>query len=214
MKYFRFILLNLSLFTSLQLAAQDFTVRFIGNAAFEISDGEKTLLTDFLYQSGAFGYMKYDFDLVQPVGKVLCLISHDHKDHFEGSLVKPGWHLLAPPGIGTPPGTERVSWSEHIRWQDISVTPVQTPHTPEHHSFLVEWLDLRFYFTGDTETTDFLPKEKVDVLFITPWLVEKALKNRVPLNARQIVVYHHRKNQKVNCTRCTVPAQGQVLVFP
>ena len=36
------------------------SARFIGNAAFEITDGEFTLLTDFPYQSGAFGYMTYD----------------------------------------------------------------------------------------------------------------------------------------------------------
>ena len=35
-------------------------IEFIGNAAFRITDGTTTLLTDFPYRSGASGYMSYE----------------------------------------------------------------------------------------------------------------------------------------------------------
>ncbi|MCI0415294.1 hypothetical protein L0222_21180, partial [bacterium] len=42
------------------VGAEELEFRFIGNMAFAISDGKVTLYTDFPYESGAFGYMKYD----------------------------------------------------------------------------------------------------------------------------------------------------------
>jgi hypothetical protein len=42
-------------------AANKLHFKFIGNQAFLITDGNTTLLTDFPYTSGAFGYMTYDF---------------------------------------------------------------------------------------------------------------------------------------------------------
>ncbi|MGH9749174.1 MAG: hypothetical protein ACRD5D_07975 [Candidatus Polarisedimenticolia bacterium] len=58
-------------------------LRFIGNQAFEITDGQLTLLTDVPYQSGYSGYMTYDEGSVRPRGRVLSLITHRHPDHFE-----------------------------------------------------------------------------------------------------------------------------------
>ncbi len=43
---------------------------FIGNMAFHVTDGQDVLLTDFPYESGAFGYMKWEPRDVPPV-KVL-----------------------------------------------------------------------------------------------------------------------------------------------
>ncbi len=208
----------LSLFYSLllciALSAQDLTIRFIGNCAFEMSDGEKTVLSDFPYKSGAFGYMHYNFDAVKPIGDVLCLITHNHQDHFQGDLMKDNWTLAAPLDIPAPVDVERIKWGKEMTWKDIKVTPIQTPHTPEHHSYQMEWLGMTLYFTGDTETTEFLPEENVDVLFITPWLAEAAIKEGKTLRAYQVVIYHHRKNQKVACEHCMVPEQGAVIVVP
>ena len=54
----------------------------IGNMAFHITDGTAALITDFPYESGAFGYMKWSRDHV-PVGQgPLCLVTHSHRDHF------------------------------------------------------------------------------------------------------------------------------------
>ena len=203
-----------SILIATALSAQDLTIRFIGNCAFEISDGEKTVFSDFPYKSGAFGYMHYNFKEVQPTGDVLCLITHNHQDHYLGDLMKNDWTIAAPPGIPIPSGIGQVEWGKEMAWKDIAITPIETPHTPEHHSYVIEWLETTLYFTGDTETTAFLPKDIVDVLFITPWLAETAKQEGVPLMAHQVVIYHHRKNQKPDCDKCLVPDQGDVLVVP
>jgi hypothetical protein len=53
----------------------------------------------------------------------------------------------------------------------------------------------------------------VDVLFITPWLLEMAQKSNLKLNAEQLVVHHHRSGEKVECSGCVVPAQGQEILI-
>jgi hypothetical protein len=42
--------------------AQQLTVELVGNAGVVLSDGTTTLLVDLPYESGAFGYMRYDQD--------------------------------------------------------------------------------------------------------------------------------------------------------
>jgi L-ascorbate metabolism protein UlaG (beta-lactamase superfamily) len=61
--------------------------RFIGNEAFEITDGETTLLTDFPYRSGSFGYMTYGSAELRPRENAVCLVTHRHLDHFDPDLV-------------------------------------------------------------------------------------------------------------------------------
>ena len=67
--------------------------RFIGNMAFQISDGAFTILTDYPYISGAFGYMEYQSETVKPVGTVLSLVTHEHDDHWNPASFRkaPGW---------------------------------------------------------------------------------------------------------------------------
>ena len=73
------------------------TLTFIGNEAVQITDGSTTLVSDFPYRSGYAGYMTYDFGTVAPPGKVLCLITHRHPDHFEPSLLaRTSWQVMAP----------------------------------------------------------------------------------------------------------------------
>jgi hypothetical protein len=195
--------------------AGQLSIKFIGNAAFEISDGVTTLLSDYPYQSGAFGYMNYNPKTVQPKGRVLCLITHEHADHFAPELLAPtDWFLAAHPKVkANLPAERRLHFADTMRFSDIQILPIQTPHTDAHCSFLVIWKGKRFYFTGDTDALDFLPKEKVDVLFITPWLLEMAQKSNLKLNAEQLVVHHHRSGEKVECSGCVVPAQGQEILI-
>ena len=47
-------------------------VRFTGNGGVLLSDGVTSVLVDVPYQSGAFGYMEYAIDSVQPVGRMRC----------------------------------------------------------------------------------------------------------------------------------------------
>src|SRR5688572_21826205 len=97
---FKKIGLILFFYITAQLSAEDLRVQFIGNAAFLITDGKTTLLTDYPYRSGAFGYMTYDATKIQPQGDVLCLITHGHADHFEHPIFeKKNWRIIAPDDV-------------------------------------------------------------------------------------------------------------------
>jgi ketosteroid isomerase-like protein len=194
-------------------AAPGLKITFIGNAAFEITDGQTTLLTDYPYVSGAFGYMPYDPNSVQPQGRVLSLITHEHDDHFSPALfAATDWHLAASPRVEAKTGNgKRLPFSASMTFETIRIFPVKSPHTDAHHSYLIEWHGKRFFFTGDTESLDVLPKERVDVLFITPWLLDSARKRQLPLNAGKIVIHHHRGGEKIACENCLVPKQGEQI---
>ena len=69
---------------------------FIGIAAVMVTDGTRTLMSDFPYESGAFGYMTYDKAAVRPVGEVALLVTHAHRDHFLPSLLSgTTWKIIA-----------------------------------------------------------------------------------------------------------------------
>ena len=182
------------------------SARFLGNAAFELSDGEATLLTDFPYRSGAFGYMEYDPKELSARPHSICLITHAHADHFEASLVaKIGCRLVDPAAA---------AGGEDIRLQGITIKPVRTEHAGiAHFSYLVEWKGLRLYFTGDTESTVELARQgPLDALFITPWLLEAARAANALPDTPRVIVYHHQAGEKVPAgPGGIVPRQGQVI---
>ena len=132
------------------------SVPFHWNQALEITDGETTLLTDFPYQSGAFGYMAYPDGELHPRSNALCLITHRHLDHFDPSLVKKvGCTLVAPKEVTSKlPGVPSLDLKEGVRFGPIRIHPVRTPHRDlEHYSYLVTWQGRRLYFVGDTTST-------------------------------------------------------------
>lgn len=181
-------------------AAGELRFRFIGNEAFEITDGDQTLLTDFPYESGYSIYMDYPESEIHRRENSVCLITHTHRDHFEPSLVGAiGCKVVGPAG-------------EVVELGNLTVRPVRTPHRDlEHYSYLVEWQGLRLFFVGDTEADEQVPDE-LDVLFVSPWLLsELEAAGRRP--AREVVVYHHTADERVQCDGCRVPRQGETFVI-
>lgn len=175
------------------------TFTFIGNQAFHISDGETTLLSDFPYRSGAFGYMAYDTKDVPPIVDGLSLITHSHADHWSKKLFEESAHkVIAPEGITKRIEPGRVvpfSKTEPMPFKSMSVQAIEMPHVmaPEHFSYLVTWHGLRLYFPGDTETpADMLKQKDIDVMFITPWLIRTIARQDLTLDAKLLVVYHQK----------------------
>ena len=75
-------------------------IRFIGNSAFAISCGKRTVYLDFPYQSGAFGYMTYPTNQVKTTPGSICIITHAHTDHFAPALVnRVGCDVIGTPGV-------------------------------------------------------------------------------------------------------------------
>jgi len=199
--------------------AETLKARFIGNEAFEITDGKVTLLTDFPYHSGAFGYMKYRFEDVKPTGKVLCLITHRHEAHFNAApLKKTDWFLMGPTGRVRGMEPSRIVPLEGlVRFEGIEIRPVKTPHGDlEHYSYWVRWHGQRLYFSGDTEILDaLLGVGKLDVAFVSPWLLESWQATGGPQGVGKVIVYHHRPDEKIQpCDVCVVPEQGDTIEIP
>ncbi len=209
----RSLVFVLALFTALQVsAAGELTFRFIGNEAFEITDGTFTLLTDFPYRSGYSIYMDYPDEELRPRKHALCLITHRHGDHFEPSLFeKVGCSVLGPAeATGMLTGVVVLPLAETVAFGPLTVRPVRTPHRDlEHYSHGVEWHGLRLWLVGDTETTEHVPDD-LDVLFVSPWLLSKLeAEGRQP--ARHTIVYHHTAEElaTLECGNCRVPRQGE-----
>jgi L-ascorbate metabolism protein UlaG (beta-lactamase superfamily) len=198
------------------VAAQTLEVRFIGNAAVEISDGKTTLVSDFPYRSGAFGYMSFEFEDVKPRGEVLCLISHGHADHFDVNRFREtSWSIIAPKEVTRRLDNTRViPLADSIKVSDVAIQPIETPHADvEHYSYLVTWHGFRLFFTGDTEAFEqLLSTPDLDVLFITPWLLQSVLTAGKELPAKKVVVYHHTLIEKILAPEnCVVPRQGETF---
>jgi L-ascorbate metabolism protein UlaG (beta-lactamase superfamily) len=195
--------------------AEMLKAKFIGNEAFEITDGKVTLLTDFPYRSGAFGYMKYRFDEIRPTGKVLCLITHRHEDHFDPARFrKTGWTLLGPAGMVRGVDAARIlPIQDLVRFEGLEIRPIRTPHGEEleHYSYWVRWHGLKLFFSGDTEEADVLTRigKTADAVFVSPWLLEAWQAGSE--QPGKVIVYHHKADEKVSCLRCIVPKQGDVI---
>lgn len=185
-----------------QARAGELEIQFIGNMAFHITDGESTLLFDFPYQSGAFGYMDYDMDAVKPIVDGVSVITHFHGDHWDpGLFEKMGHAVVAPAGVLKKIEEDRkIPINRTATFKDIKIEAIESPHrfAPEHFSYLIEWHGLRIFMPGDTETpAPLLMAKDIDVMFITPWLIRTVARQGLKLDARTLIVCHQRTDEKI-----------------
>ncbi|MFP6583002.1 MAG: MBL fold metallo-hydrolase [Candidatus Hydrogenedentota bacterium] len=200
---------NIAFFALLVLVAPlatagELTVTFIGNMAFYISDGETTLLSDFPYLSGAYGYMEFEMEDVPEIKNGLSLITHFHSDHWHKKTFETmDVSIIAPTKI-----TERLDKKRVIPWDEkkpmeyrgIQVEAISMPHNlaPQHFSYLVTWHGLRLYFPGDTETpADLLQCKDIDIMFISPWLIRTIERQNLVLDTKNLVMYHQKIGEEV-----------------
>ena len=194
------------------------TIRFVGNPAFEISDGETTLVTDLPYQSGAFGYMTYDFDAVQPSGRVVAVITHRHADHFDPALFRQrGWEVIGPAEVtANLPEHRVIALEESVSVGEFRITRYRTPHSDtEHYSYLISWDGRRLYFTGDTEDpSHLLSMAELDVAFVTSWLLCAIAERGASVPSRQVILHHQFPRRETRaCLEPRVIEQGGTFVL-
>jgi L-ascorbate metabolism protein UlaG (beta-lactamase superfamily) len=210
-------MLSLTLALLVQVPDSSLSVRFIGNEAFVITDGRSTIVTDFPYRSGAFGYMAYERPAPFP-GKVLALITHRHLDHFDPSEWRDSsWSILGPREV-----TEALSIG-HRRALDSVVTfgsfvirPIRTPHSDtEHYSYLIDWGTLRLFLSGDTEDpASLLAAEGVTHAFLTPWLWTTLVRGAHRPRGWEVIIQHHTAGQRPpSCEGCWLPRQNESRVL-
>jgi L-ascorbate metabolism protein UlaG (beta-lactamase superfamily) len=191
---------------------------FIGNMAFHITDGETVLLTDFPYEPGYSGYMKWQAAAVPPVKSGLALITHRHRDHFAAELLAPYDVTVTGPAevLRLVQGKPTLPLSEPLRFRGIEVQPRPTPHANvEHLSYIVVWRGLRLYFTGDTDDpADLLAARNLDAAFVSPWLLGAVRKQGARIDAKRVVVYHHEDGETVAAIQDRqVPRPGETMIL-
>lgn len=209
--------------------SQDLEMHFIGNMAFRISDGETTLLSDFPYQSGAFGYNTYDPAEVRDYGSELALITHFHGDHWLGSLfAETDWALIAPKHVLAKVESDaKIAFASTMQFGGLVIEAYATEHnyTKEHYSYLVRWPrpengdsdgTLRLYFTGDTESTEqLLEMRDLHVAFVSPWLLRAVAAAGKTIDAKRVMVYHHTTGEEViDYQGRILPTQGEAFKVP
>ncbi len=202
--------------------AGELTFTFIGNESFHITDGETTLLTDFPYRSGSWGYHEYTDANVPPIKNGISLITHSHPDHW----AKLEFEEMSVSIIGPPSMTERLDQARVIpftldkpmSFRDIRIDAVETPHkvSVQHYSYLVTWHGLRLYFPGDTESpADMLKQTRIDVLFITPWLIQSVQDAGANVDAKLLIGYHLFPNESAPPFQgCKTMKQGDSFTVP
>ena len=194
--------------------ATELTIRFIGNEGFELSDGETTILTDLPYQPGAFDYMRYDPEALDPQGRVISLITHRHADHFDEALfLERDWNIIGPVEVTARlPAGRVVPPGPAIKVGEFTIRAHRTAHSDvEHYSYLVTWRGLRLYFVGDTENpSHLLSVPNLTVAFLTPWLGCTAAAFGRGIDAETIVLYHHHEGEGTRgCFEARVMQQGE-----
>ena len=208
------ILLSALTITTLQAQPPRLELTFIGNQAVQISDGRRSLVSDFPYQSGYSRYMTYDRSKLSFDREVVALITHRHLDHFTSTEPRgSSWLVVGPREVvDRLPDGKPVSDSA-MTIGDIRIQPMRTPHADvEHYSYRVEWHGASFYFPGDTEDpATLIAQKELDIAFVTPWLWRNVQASGARIDARQIVIYHHEAGETIaGCTgACRVPAQGE-----
>lgn len=175
--------------------APDLRVTMVGNAGVILSDGATSLLVDLPYESGAAGYQRYRPDQLRPTGKVVSVITHHHRDHFDPRLfaARGEWQIVGPPSVIESLPPSRVLGGDSVRVGAFDIVTLPTPHTADHRSYRVRWAGHVIQFVGDTEDPgQFRSGPRIDLLFITPWLSCTALQNEFRQLAARSIAYHLR----------------------
>jgi glyoxylase-like metal-dependent hydrolase (beta-lactamase superfamily II) len=152
--------------------ATELSIELVGNAGVVLSDSATSLLIDLPYESGAFGYMRYDLSALRPAGEVLSVITHEHRDHFARELFveRADWRIMGPRSVTLGLPTRRVLTGDSATVGAFQIVALGTPHTDGHRSYRIHWRGRVLFFSGDTEDAAAVPADRVDIAFVSPWL--------------------------------------------
>jgi L-ascorbate metabolism protein UlaG (beta-lactamase superfamily) len=193
-------------------------LRFIGNAGFEITDGTNTILIDFPYESGAYGYMTFESDELHERPDSLCIFTHAHADHFSAEqLTGVGCTVAGPSAVMAQSGqSARLEGGSPWQFGSATITCIPSQHGDvEHCSYVLNWNDKVIFVAGDVEAVEPVIRQvtEADVLILPYWVSEEvaAIQGRFP--AARIILSHQEPGGTSSlCAGCLQLEQGETMV--
>ena len=194
-------------------------IRFVGNAAFQLTDGRSTLMLDFPYVSGTGGVMTFDSAAIRPRSRVLALFTHRHLDHFDrAALLARGWPAYGPAELLALLPADRVySRDDSVTFGAFRVVRIPEWHADvENVAFLITWRGRRIYHSGDTmDPAHLQAMPELDVALVQENLLCWMAQNRgARVPAREVIVQHHFSGGSRGCLGARELAQGERLRLP
>jgi L-ascorbate metabolism protein UlaG (beta-lactamase superfamily) len=193
-------------------------ITFLGNCGLFMTDGEINVYVDFPYKSGAYGYMTYEPELLDNIlPNSIFLFTHGHADHFSRKLFKRTHQKL----YGPWPVKIYMNQKRKYKLEELNdslpgfvITKFKTRHgfSFKHYSYLIEWHGKRIFISGDTHLADTLVSIKnLDMVFAAPWVLTNAWERKLKIDAKQIILYHHRSVESINnkSDKIIVPEQNE-----
>jgi len=193
-------------------------ITFLGNCGLFMTDGKINLYVDFPYKSGAYGYMTYEPELLDSIlPNSIFLFTHGHADHFSRNLFKRTHQkLYGPWPVKIYMGKKRKYNLNALNdsLPEFAIQKFKTRHglSFKHYSYLIEWHDKRIFISGDTHLADTLVSIKnLDMVFAAPWVLSDAWERKLKIDAKQIILYHHRSVKSINnkSDKIVVPEQNE-----
>lgn len=192
-------------------------LRYIGNAAFEITDGRHVILIDFPYRSGAYGYMEFDRSELHERAASLCLFTHAHADHFDPrALAAVGCTVAGPEEVREKAGEAPVL--DGNRFAGATIRCIDSEHGDvDHCSWQLSWHGREMLLAGDVETLAPVVEglDRLDLIVAPYWLSGEipGIRERFP-GARVILAHRQPDAEAPACGDCSVPDQGETFGWP
>jgi hypothetical protein len=173
----------------------EITITFIGNAGFLMTDGNTDIYFDFPYQSGAFGYMKYNPTEIDKIkDNSILIFTHKHPDHYSKKIVK-----KFKGKVYSGRNRKKISKLEKII-PNFKITSIKTKHrfSFNHYSYIIEWHGKKMFVSGDTEHPETIGLIKdIDYAFIPTWIWSYAKEKNIVIDSKTNVLYHLYPTEKV-----------------
>lgn len=200
--------------------SNEIKIKFIGNCGLYLTDGKSDLYIDFPYESGAYGYMKYDNKEIDSIKEnSIFLFTHRHADHYSKKILKQIKNKHKGKVFGNWNTKKNKKLNNSI--EDFKIETFKTKHrfTFKHYSYLITWHDKKIYLSGDTESTETIANVKgIDWAFVPYWIMLDANEKNLKIDADKIGIYHLYPNQKINNSSTEkiilLDKQGEIILIP
>lgn len=222
MKFFKLFLVMITFFiTSNTVLSQshEIKIKFIGNCALYMTDGENNLYIDFPYKSGAHNYMQYDKQEIDNIrNNAIFIFTHKHSDHYSKKILKNlTGKIIYPGNINELKSKKNIISNFDIKAFKTSHKVFGIPF--RHYSYLITWHNKKIYISGDTgDLKDLREIKNIDWAFLNPWIYENSKSEMFKIDTKNLAIYHLYPNQNFNVKNSDnfilLREQGKIINIP